>query len=167
VKKNRIVIVIVVLVGMLYNVSCTVNSTYDRSVAIPKYRWDYNFVPSFPFTVEDTTAFYSIYISTRHLEEYAYSNMWIWVHLQQPDGKVTHQRVQLQLAQADGKWNGEGLNGIWLCSLPYKQFITFKSKGEYLISLEQNMRINPLPAVMNMGVKVIRTERSKTQKKAA
>lgn len=144
------------LVMLLFTVfiSCNINPSFEKNIEIPNYKWDYTYTPSFTFLIDDTSAVYNFYVNVRHLDAYPYSNMWVWVHQQQPDGKQTHQRVQLKLAEADGKWGGNGLNGVWMVSLPYKQFTKLPARGEYHFSIEQDMRINPLPAVMDMGLKV-------------
>ncbi len=163
--KSKFVFIVLFCLGLAAFSACTLNDSFEKNIPIPNDKWDYIFKPEYHFIIKDTTVLYTIFVNVRHLDAYGFMNMWVWVHLQQPDGQVTHQRVQLKLADAEGKWFGEGLNGIWMARFPIKELIPMHNQGEYVISLEQDMRINPLPAVMAMGIKVQRSAIKRTIKK--
>jgi gliding motility-associated lipoprotein GldH len=162
--KNNYLVILLFGLGVVCFSACQINQTFEKNVLVPDDKWDYNFKPTYQFTVSDTNSRYNLFINVRHLDEYAFMNMWVWVHLQQPDGKLTHQRIQIPLAEPDGKWLGDGLNGVWFAQLPYKNFYRFHAKGEYTLTIEQDMRINPLPAILAIGLKVVRLENSSIKK---
>jgi len=134
--------------------SCTPNEIYDKNTIVPGYNWDYNFKPSFVFDIPDTSKPYRLYINVRHLEAYPYMNLYVWLHILTPEGKVLHRRENVLLAEPSGKWLGEGLNGVWMMHQWCHDLSFGKVAGRYHISIEQDMRVSPLPAVMSVGVRL-------------
>ena len=65
-------------------------------------------------------------------------------------------RVNVPLAEATGKWLGRGMGEIWEQRMPVDlgDSIRFDHKGTYEITLEQNMRINPLPEILHVGLRL-------------
>ena len=121
--------------------------------------WDYKFIPTFKINIDDTTAFYNVSVNIRHLDNYPYMNMWLQLHGSNPEGKQQKERISISLATKEGRWLGEGLNGVWMVTLPLKQKIRFPHKGIYTFGIEHDMRINPLPEVMNVGLRVEKSKR--------
>ncbi len=130
------------------------NNLFEKNVEVPQFSWDYEFVPSFDVNIVDTSSYYNLSINIRHLESYPFMNLWVQLHGSSPDGKQQKERIMLGLATPDGKWLGEGLNGVWMQTVLAKGKIKFPHKGQYTFGIEQDMRINPLPAVMNVGLKL-------------
>ena len=137
--------------------SCTLSNVYEKNIEIPDFNWDYQFVPEFKVNIDDTSALYNLNVNIRHLDNYPYMNMWLQLHGSNPEGKQQKERIPIYLATKEGKWLGEGLNGVWMVSIPLKRKIKFPHKGSYTFGIEHDMRINPLPAVMNVGLRLEKT----------
>jgi gliding motility-associated lipoprotein GldH len=150
---NRIFAILCCLFCIAF-ASCNLNHTFEKNIEIPDYKWDYKFIPEYKVSIDDTTAFYNLSINVRHLDAYKFMNMWVIIHSSGPDGKQQTERMALNLAKTDGKWLGEGLNGVWMVSILTKKKIRFIHKGEYTFAIEHDMRINPLDDVMNLGLKI-------------
>lgn len=146
------------IVGVYFLCSGCVNSmqldVYQKSISIPDYAWDYDFKPSFAFEIKDTTARYSLYITLRHTNQYPYSNLWLLVHSNYEGVKPKSKRVELPLANIEGKWFGTGTGDIFEHRIPIQQNVRFDKIGTYYFKLEQDMRIHPLPDVMSVGLRV-------------
>ncbi len=54
----------------------------------------------------------------------------------------------------NGKWLGEGLGDIWDNRVLFKKNVSFPQKGEYRFEFTQAMRLNPLPGVMDVGIRI-------------
>jgi gliding motility-associated lipoprotein GldH len=125
---------------------------------VPKNAWDYQFKPSFKFDITDTTATYNLYFLVRHTEAYQFSNIWLQVYSKQPgDSTFIKSRIEVPLAEPSGKWLGRGMGEIWEQRMPITRNdnpMVFKKTGTYEIRFEQNMRINPLPEVLQIGLRV-------------
>jgi gliding motility-associated lipoprotein GldH len=137
---------------------CLPSPYYQKQYSIPQNAWKSQFQPSFKFEVSDTAARYDLSFLVRHTEAYAYSNIWIFVYLKQPGAdSFQRTRIEIPLAEPSGKWMGRGMGEIWEQSMPIAaddNAMVFNKKGTYEIKLEQNMRIDPLPEVLQVGLRV-------------
>jgi gliding motility-associated lipoprotein GldH len=130
---------------------------YQSQTPIPQNAWNYNFKPTFTFDITDTDAYYRPYFIIRHTQAYAYNNIWMWVYIKTPgDTNTKKARINITLAEQTGKWLGRGMGEIYEQRMPvsFGDSVNFSRKGTYKISLEQNMRLNPLPDVLNVGFRL-------------
>ena len=140
---------------VLFFGSCMSSPYYQKSITIPGNEWSYKFQPSFKFEIKDTAALYDLYFIIRHTEAYPYSNIWLKVKTKLPgDTLFEESHVEIPLAEKSGKWLGKGMGEIWEQRLILGTKWTFKNPGMCEIKLEQNMRIDPLPDVLNVGIRV-------------
>ena len=124
---------------------------------IPDFVWDYQNRVPFDFEITDTSIYYNIYVNVRHKVSYSYNNLWLIVRTTFPSGEMIKKRVELPLADKDGKWYGNCMGNICDIQIPIQGPAYFNTPGKYTIELEQNMRQNPLPYIMEMGVRVERS----------
>jgi gliding motility-associated lipoprotein GldH len=130
---------------------------YQKEEAIPQNAWNYNFKPTFTFDITDTTAFYQSYFLIRHTQAYPYCNVWVFLNVTTPgDTVVKKERINVVLAEATGKWLGRGMGEIFeqRMKFVFSDAVSFRRAGTYKITMEQNMRINPLPDVLNVGIRL-------------
>lgn len=131
--------------------------TYEKNLEVPGHEWAYDYKPSFDIKIqpEDTAYLYNICVNIRHTDAYPYSNIWVLVGTQYPgDSIAKEQRVELPLADVTGKWAGSGLDDIYEHRIFIQQNAIFNKPGTYKFTFEQNMRQNPLPHVMNVGLRI-------------
>lgn len=129
-------------------------NTYERHVSIPKYSWDYDFRPSFSFQIKDTAARYNLFVTIRHADDYPFSNIWLLISSGPEGHKPREQRVELPLADAEGRWLGSGMDGIYDHRIPIQRHARFDKAGTYVFSFRQDMRSNPLQHIMSVGLRV-------------
>lgn len=128
---------------------------YEKSVAIPQYQWSSSFQPSFPFEVSDTASPYHVYVVMRHKDAYPHNNIWLNVGFRAPGDTISYQRMELILGNDISGWEGTGMDDIWeLRKLITNGPIYFRKKGTYQFSVAHIMRENPLPGMMNIGIRV-------------
>ena len=142
---------LIIIVGLS---SCDKNRVFDEYKAIPDYSWNKDNPVVFNFYMEDTTSLHDFYINLRHGGQYQFSNLFLFVTTTLPDGKMARDTVELILADKDGRWRGKGLGDIWTHSFPFYERFRFPEKGEYKITLTQAMRVDNLPSVMDVGLRV-------------
>ena len=135
--------------------SCKTADTFERNITIPSHEWDRAFRPEISFDITDTASLYNIYITLRHTHAYRYSNIWLNVQFQLPGDTLNIQRVNLLLATNEKGWLGTGMDDIWeLRQLITPQPFRFNRRGKATFTLEQIMRDNPLPDILNAGIRV-------------
>jgi gliding motility-associated lipoprotein GldH len=137
--------------------SCDKNRIYEKNISVEKYSWDSKFVPSFTVEIKDTSVLYNLYINVRHAEFYPYQNIWLLVSTGFPDSTVSSKRIEIMLANKEGKWFGEGLGDIWDYRTLIQENAFFTTPGNYTFTLTQNMRQDPLPGIMSIGVRIENT----------
>ncbi|MCL6524366.1 MAG: gliding motility lipoprotein GldH [Thermoflavifilum sp.] len=129
-------------------------NVFQQQVAIPQQRWYANFRPSFTVQITDTTALYDIYVVLRHTNDYRYSNLWLLITTEFPNGHAIRRRVELPLADPTGKWFGTGIEDIFFHRILIQHRAYFNQIGTYRFTFEQDMRDNPLPYIMNVGLRI-------------
>ncbi len=158
-KRFSEILIIALSVFICFTVSCGVKSPYyQKQMSIPDARWAYAFQPEFKINIEDTAAHYDMMLLVRHDEGYPYANLWLRMHIKAP-GDTTFsegKRIELELADVEGKWKGSGMGSIWehRILLNRSQQPTFKEPGTYEIRIEQVMRNNPLSSILNIGLRI-------------
>jgi gliding motility-associated lipoprotein GldH len=138
-------------------VACQPVPHYQKVEAVPQNAWAYNFRPVFTFDITDSTAQYQPYFIIRHSQAYPYNNIWLWLYIKTPGDTATHKaRINITLAEPTGKWLGRGVGAIYEQRMPVSlgDSIDLSRPGTYQVGMEQNMRLNPLPEIMHIGMRV-------------
>lgn len=155
----------VVIIGLLsaYSFSsCTTSPFYQKQKAIAGAKWETEFQPEFEFEITDTSAQYRAFLLLRHDEAYPFSNIWVRVNVQKPGDSLFTQgeRIEKTLADSEGKWLARGMAGLLEHKIPLlkNEFPALDKRGVYKIKIEQIMRTDPLPSILNIGINI---ERSK------
>lgn len=142
----------------IFFTGCMKSPYFQKDAAIPQYQWRYDYQPVFKVDIKDTTALYNLYFIVRHTEAYPFSNIWMWIYTKEPgDTTFERSRIEIPLAEKSGKWLGRGMGEIWEQRMPITRNdapMVFKKPGTYEIKFEQNMRINPLPEILQVGLRV-------------
>lgn len=140
---------------------CDRNKVFEESYAIEKYVWEEADTLTFEVNITDTTKLYNLYITLSHTFFYQKSNLWIKVFTTFPNGDELSKRVELPLADKNGKWYGDCLGDICDIKVPIQRNAFFESIGTYRFRFQQNMRINPLTQIMEVGFRVEKTGKEK------
>jgi len=147
----------IVFIGFMAIFGCDQNKVFEQSFEINKYAWRESDTLTFEVNITDTVALYNLYITVSHTFFYQKSNLWIKVFTTFPNGDELSKRVELSLADKTGKWYGDCLGDICDIRVPIQRNAFFESIGTYKFKFQQNMRINPLPQVMEIGFRVEKT----------
>ena len=132
--------------------SCDSNTLYDESVVIPEAKWDNENIPYFNVIVNDTLTDYAFYLNIRHLENYRYSNLFVFMHTTFPNGNITHDTIECILAMPDGQWMGKGSGNMRSANVLLNPALRFPLSGEYHFEIEQAMREKELRGITDIGL---------------
>lgn len=127
---------------------------------MPQNEWSYSVRPKFKFEITDTTTTYQPIFIIRHTQAYPYCNIWLWLHVKTPGDSIGRkERVNITLAEPTGKWLGRGMGEIYeqRMKIKFSDSISFSRPGTYQVSMEQNMRVNPLPEILHVGLRIEKT----------
>ncbi len=115
----------------------------------------YNNPAKVQFEIADTLKTYAVKFNLRHTVDYRYSNLFV---LMTVNGKDVNKKIryELKLATQTGEWLGKGSGDIYFKEFTLLKDFPFKHKGPYTITIEQNMRDNPLVGISDVGVQVVK-----------
>lgn len=142
----------IIIAIMLLIVACSNERLYDESIVIPDAQWDNKNIPYFDVTVDDTLTDYAFYLNIRHLENYRYSNLFIFMHTEFPNGNMTHDTIECTLAYPDGRWMGKGSGNMRSAKILLNPVLRFPLKGNYHFEIEQAMREDELRGIADIGL---------------
>ena len=128
------------------------NVIFDESVIISNASWDNQEFPYFDVDIEDTLSAYNFYLNIRHLENYKYSNFYMFLHTTFPNGNQTHDTIELVLAYPDGRWIGDGSGSMRNNNILLNNNLYFPLKGTYRFEIEQAMREPILDGITDVGI---------------
>lgn len=105
--------------------------------------------PLFKVHIPDTTNLYTIEITLRTTTDYAFNNLWFFIHAKPPKGAVGREPVEIKLAHADGSWIGEKSGTVVTTSVYYRHK-KFPQKGNYYFTLEQGITEDAVGEIMDI-----------------
>jgi gliding motility-associated lipoprotein GldH len=143
----------IALVLLLF-ISCDRNVIFEKNVELPDNHWEVKNVVDFETDIQDTVTPHNLYINLRNAGGYPFSNIFLFFTTSSPSGKMERDTVELTLADPSGKWLGNGLGDIWDNRVLFKENFRFPEKGVYKFALEQAMRVDPLPQIMDVGIRI-------------
>lgn len=150
--KNILRYGLILLIGILLSSCSDRNVVYDESVVIPNASWDNQELPYFDFAVEDSLSNYNFYFNIRHLENYRYSNFYMFLHTTFPNGNMTHDTIECILSYPDGQWIGDGSGSMRSLKILLNNNLRFPLKGNYHFEIEQAMREDVLEGITDVGL---------------
>lgn len=139
--------------------SCDSNKVFEEYIEVENANWQKENIANFEFEAMDTVTAHNLYINIRNTGDYAFSNIYLFVTMQGPDGGLLKDTVNCILANNRGKWLGKGVGDLWDLKMPYVGGFKFAKKGKYIVSFEQAMRVeNGLKGITDVGLRVEKTK---------
>jgi gliding motility-associated lipoprotein GldH len=150
----RIASIVISCLVLLCLTSCDSKMVFEESRPIADHVWKVNQPVKLEFEVKDTMAFHNFYITVRNGEDYEYSNMFVFVEMEFPNGKKSTDTVECVLADPTGKWYGDGVGSIYSNRILYKADRRFPLSGRYKVNIHQGMREEDLKGVYDVGFRL-------------
>lgn len=131
--------------------SCTTDS-YNKRIVIPEAEWLQENRIAFDVDINDTISSYVFGIGLRHLENYRYSNLFVFLHTRMPNGNITHDTIECTLATPEGRWLGKSSGSMRDMVIPLNDNLRFPLTGSYHFEIEQAMREPVLKGISDIGL---------------
>jgi gliding motility-associated lipoprotein GldH len=147
-------LVLIALLVLLTTFACKENFYYESDKVLNADQWVYQDSLNFTFAIVDTTNLYNIHLDITHSTEYPYQNIYLQIATQYPSGKRIKERLPIDFADKTGRWYGD-CNSEW-CKIRVnlQENAFFSSPGDHTITLEQYMRMEPLPGIRELSLKL-------------
>ena len=151
-KFGRGGIVVGLLMVLCFAFSACTNDSFDKRIVVPEAKWTQDNRIAFDVDINDTVNGYVFGIEFRHLENYRYSNLFVFLHTRMPNGNLTHDTIECTLATPEGRWMGKGSGSMRDLRIPLNENLRFPLKGTYHFEIEQAMREPVLNGISDIGL---------------
>ena len=135
-------------------VSCGGDVVFEKYYELPSAKWDYDDAINYEVDIKDVSKTYDLYVNIRHTNDYPYSNLWTMLYYAPVNGQGTQQRMEFKLAQSDGKWLGNGFGSTVTHEIKVRSGMKFEQPGKMIFTIQHDMRVNPVPAVSHVGLRL-------------
>ena len=137
---------------LLMLTACYPDLVLDQNKSMPDQVWNWKDEARFEMNVEDTNSLYDLGINVRINDDYPYQNLWVKLKSKTPSGDSSFARVELQLFEPGGIPLGHQKGNVWEYHVPAIKGMSFRELGTFEFFLEQNMRVNNLPGILDVGI---------------
>ena len=144
-------ILLITTLMMVFFASCG-NGSYNERTILPNAEWAQENRVTFDVAVSDSTCGYVFGLDVRHLENYRYSNLFVFLHTTFPNGNITHDTIECTLAMPDGRWIGKSSGSMRDLHIPLNESLRFPLCGNYHFEIEQAMREPELKGITDIGI---------------
>lgn len=134
----------VVLIVCIVFSSCDSNRVFDEYKSVSN-QWNKDSIISFNVTPPDSINSYNLFVNLRNNNDYKYSNLFLIVEMNYPNGKTIKDTLEYKMADPTGKLLGTGFTDVKENKLWYKGYdqpFKFNETGEYKINIQHAMRQN-------------------------
>lgn len=145
---------IVLLFLAIVFASCDSSQLFDENSGIVDMEWAKEDKKSFLYEVEDTLQACDFYMNIRHSEDYPFSNLYLFLRTEFPNGEAAQDTMEFILQDNDGKWKGSGAGSMRDNSILFKRNLRFPLKGKYIFTIEQAMREDRLKGISEIGLRI-------------
>jgi len=133
--KNSLLLLLVAV--LLF--SCDKKRVFDEYKSVGS-AWHKDSIVTFDLPVLDSTKRYDLFVNLRDNNNYKYSNLFLIVSLESPNGYTKVDTLEYQMAEPDGTLLGDGFTDIKESKLYYKENVRFR--GKYKVHIKQAVREN-------------------------
>ena len=139
--------------------SCDQSRVFDQNKKIEKALWNEDQPLVFLVNISDTIHPHNVYLNVRNAGMYPFSNLFLFLNTRFPHGEIDRDTIEVTLASPDGKWLGDGLGDIYDNRILFHRNVRFPQKGEYRFEMYHAMRLNPLPGIMDAGIRIEKAQK--------
>jgi gliding motility-associated lipoprotein GldH len=148
---------LLMLMVLLFS-GCDRKRIFEQNQAIANNLWSSNNILKFSVDIADTVSSNNFYVNVRNADGYPYSNLFLFIKTTFPNGKMVTDTMECVLADEKGKWLGSGMGDIYDNRIPFKRNVRFPMSGKYTFELQQGMRLDTIPLIMDMGLRIEKAE---------
>ncbi|MFK8037521.1 MAG: gliding motility lipoprotein GldH [Crocinitomicaceae bacterium] len=157
-RKIRLILLVIIFTGLL--VACDDSVVYENNQSFTNNTWVYEDAKTFSFEISDSLIPVKLSVNLRTTTNYPYSNIYMFMHSDYPNGYKDIDTLEFFLADPEGNWLGDN-SGTVVENRAMLSKGLFPSTGIYTFKLEQAMRNDSLPEVLDVGMRVERITTSK------
>jgi gliding motility-associated lipoprotein GldH len=141
--------------------ACDNRTVYEQNYDLSNKVWEQDDIPTFRFHIAEPGMKYNIYYNVRNTISYPYQNLYVTYFLEDTLGRLLSSELHNMdlFHPKTGKPKGRGIGDVQdhqFLALPDYEF---DSAGMYQLRIQQFMRMETLPEVLSIGIKVEKTRK--------
>lgn len=152
-RKLRLIYLAIIILTLSL-ASCGPRSVYHEYRTIGDASWHRDTIFHYEVLIEDSITMNNFFINIRNNTDYPYSNLYLFVTTEFPNGHSARDTLECVLADKDGKWLGSGSGRIKDNKIMLQQALRFPLTGTYHFYLEQGMRESELQGIEDIGFSI-------------
>lgn len=156
IKIAGLTTIVVILALTLF--SCSSNTVFNQSFDIPTSGWDKDTAVAFNVTIVDSMQNYDFGISIRNSTNYRYSNLYLFLTTEFPNGNISRDTLECILADIEGRWLGKGWGSTKENNILLNSNLRFPLTGDYRFLIQQAMRVDNLIGINSIGLSVVSSD---------
>ncbi|HEY0029367.1 MAG TPA: gliding motility lipoprotein GldH [Bacteroidia bacterium] len=157
-KSKAVSITVSFLLMVLFFSSCDQARIFEQNQSMPESGWAETNVVKFDVDIKDPSTPANFYINVRQADGYPYSNLFMFIKTVFPSGKSSTDTLECVLADDKGKWLGSGVGDLYDNQIPFKRNVRFPQAGNYHFEIQQAMRTENVPLIMDIGLRIEKAE---------
>ncbi|MDA0194637.1 MAG: gliding motility lipoprotein GldH [Bacteroidetes bacterium] len=151
----------ILITCLLFGVfSCDSSRVYEENAVLETPYWVKGQSLEFQFAIDDKSSNHDLIFNIRNSLSYPFQNIYIQYILSDSLNQemMAEMKEFYLFDQKTGEPLGDGLGDLFDNSFPLYEGYSFKNTGRYSIKLEQFMRIDSLPMILSVGIRVQKSE---------
>jgi gliding motility-associated lipoprotein GldH len=140
---------------------CDSRRVFEDNVEFRTRNWKIAETVHFEFQIPDTSKKYNVLMNIRNSLEYPYARLFVNYNLLNQDSTSLTKKMigEYLFDQKTGKPFGtSGIGDIYDHQFPILKNYSFEKTGAYKIKLTQFMRMDTIPGILAVGIRVEKTE---------
>ncbi|MBS1680937.1 MAG: gliding motility lipoprotein GldH [Bacteroidetes bacterium] len=136
---------------------CDRSRVYETNIDFKDRLWEINKPAKFTFQISDTSKKYNLLMDVRNSMEYPYARLFVNYQLKDKDSiSLTKELISVHLFdQKTGKPLGaSGIGDIYDHQFSLLKKYSFKKTGDYQMNIQQFMRMDTIPGILAIGLRV-------------
>ncbi len=143
-----------ILAWPLFLFACDTSVVFQQQHAIPADGWHYRDSIVFETMIDDTLSLHALFIDIRNTVDYRFSNLFLFLDIEFPEGRVLRDTIECMLADRQGNWTGKGFGRIRTNRFMFRDDVWFPEQGVYTFRIYQGMREDQLKGITDIGIRI-------------
>lgn len=146
--------IILLLACAVLLTTCLSTPVYQNQKAISTDGWHFTDSVMFNVEIRDTLSLHRMYLDIRNTTDYSYSNLFIFMDIEFPDGRILRDTLECILADRRGQWTGKGFGALRFNRFLFRDDVWFPVKGTYSFRITHGMRDEWLAGISDAGIRI-------------
>jgi len=142
-------------------VGCDSKRVFEDNIEFRERNWKITEPVQFEFQIADSTKKYNLLMNIRNSLDYPYARIFVNYDLQKQDSTSLSKKMiaEYLFDQKTGKPFGtSGIGDIYDHQFPILKNYSFEKAGTYKMKLNQFMRMDTIPGILAVGIRVEKVE---------